>query len=242
MNAVLKELYASSHVRSRSGKVFPLFPTSIGWHKGVSLYEWIRRSRPRVTLEIGFAFGASTLFMCQALEENGVGHHHVVDPWQATVWDSCGLERIERAGLSHRLTFYEAPSYRQLPRLLEQQLAFDFAFIDGQHLVDYVLLDCFYADLLLPVEGVMALDDVWMASVRKVVRFLLSNRAYRLVRYTNRLLGGRPASPWLLRFMERALRFRHGAAMVHPLFRWEGLVYLQKTQQDARAWDWYREF
>ena len=242
MNSVLKELYASPEVTSRSGKVFPLFPASIGWHKGVSLYEWIRRTRPRVTLEIGFAFGASTLFICQALEDNGVGEHHVVDPWQTTVWDSCGLERIEQAGLSHRLTFYGAPSYQQLPRFLEQQRSFDFAFIDGQHLVDYVLLDCFYADLLIPVGGALALDDIWMPSVRKVARFLLSNRGYGIVDYTNRWLGGRLAPPRLRALIEWALRCRYGAAMVRPMFRFEGLLYVQKTHQDARAWDWYRDF
>jgi len=242
MNAVLKELYGSPHVTSRSGKAFPLFPASIGWHKGVSLYEWIRRTRPRVTLEIGFAFGASTLFICQALEDNGVGQHYVVDPWQTSVWDACGLRHVERAGLSHRLTFYEVPSYRQLPRLLEQQLAVDFAFIDGQHLVDYALVDGFYTDLLLPVGGVMVFDDVWMASIRKVVRFLLSNRAYRLIHYTNRLLRGNAAAPWLRSLMGLALRCRYGAALVRPAFRFEGLLYLQKTQDDKRSWDWHKDF
>jgi len=241
MNSVLNEVYARREMTGRSGKTLPLFPTAIGWHKGVSLYKWIRSTRPRNTLEIGFASGASTLFICQALQDNGAGRHCVIDPLQTSVWDSAGLDSIERAGLSQRLIFHEAPAHVQLPRLVEQKAAVDFAFVDGQHLFDYALLDCFYIDLLLPIGGVLALDDPWMPSVRKVARFMLTNRGYRLVNYTNRLLAGAPA-PAAVRAMIRCLLGWRGDRIAQPVFRFESLLYLQKMGTDNRRWRWHKDF
>jgi predicted O-methyltransferase YrrM len=39
----------------------------------------VRELRPELTLEIGFAYGVSTLFITEALRQNGRGHHIVVD-------------------------------------------------------------------------------------------------------------------------------------------------------------------
>jgi hypothetical protein len=48
MNQVLEEYYAADEVVSRSGKTFKRVPTSIGWHKGRSLYEWMRSAVERL--------------------------------------------------------------------------------------------------------------------------------------------------------------------------------------------------
>jgi predicted O-methyltransferase YrrM len=242
MNAVLEELYAAKQVVSRGGKVLSLFPDAIERHKGASLSAWVRRARPRVTLEVGLAFGASALAVCQALEENGEGHHHAMDPYQRSHYDAAGLEHLEAAGLSHRLTFYEAPSYLQLPKLVEQGLKVDFAFVDGQHLFDYVLTDAFFIDLLLPVGGVMAFDDVWMGSVRKVIKFLMTNRGYRLVHVHNRfLLAG--VAPGVVRALAAGfIVLGGGGRWIQPAFRFGALAYLEKTREDDRPWHRYREF
>ena len=242
MNAVLDDLYQQRQVVSRSGKRFDLFPCSIGRHKGQSLYQWVRRTRPKTTIEIGCAFGVSTLFICQALRDNGGGIHHVIVPWETGQWDSVGLDLIEKAGLGDVMRFYGVPSYVQLPKLLEEGTQVDFAFLDGQKLFDYVMIDCFYIGLMLPVGGVMSFDDPWLGSVRKAARFLVHNCRYRLINYTNRLLQGAPASPWMRATAEQLLGLRYGAPLIKPAFRFECLLYLQKTHEDDRVWDWYREF
>ena len=243
MNSVLTELYAHQTVTSRHHRIFHLFPAAVGWHKGQALYHWIRRHHPRVTLETGFACGASTLFICQGLQDNGsAGRHHAIDPFESTQWDYVGLDLVHQAGLTERLQFYEASSHRQLPKLLEEGLRVDMAFLDGQKLFDYLLLDCFYVDLMLPLGGVLVFDDPWLASVRKVARFLIRNRGYRLINYTNYLLRGQPASPWLRTWMGLLLTLRYGTTLVKPVFRFEGLLYLQKMRADDRPWDWHREF
>ena len=140
------------------------------------------------------------------------------------------------------MRFYEAPSHLQLPKLLDTGTRIDFAFLDGQHLFDYVLLECFYVDLMLPVGGVVALDDPWMDSVRKAAVFLVRNRRYRLVNYTNRLLRGKPAPAWVRNTIGQLLNHPWMARIGKIAFRGEALLYLQKIRQDDRPWDWHRKF
>src|SRR5262245_23921222 len=54
----------------------------------------------------------------------------------------------------------------------------DFAFLDGQHTFDYVLVDFFYVDKLLSVGGIIVFDDLQYPSVRKVCRYVLTNLCY----------------------------------------------------------------
>ena len=64
MNPVLKEMYATGNVKDRQGNLIDCFPTSISYETGEALYNFIRRHIPRETLEVGMAYGASTLFIC----------------------------------------------------------------------------------------------------------------------------------------------------------------------------------
>jgi hypothetical protein len=69
------------------------------------------------------------------------------------------------------LRFYHAPSDEVLPRLCAQHERFDFAFIDGNHRFDYVLVDFFYIDKLLAhvlIEARRSLDtELGLAFVRR---------------------------------------------------------------------------
>jgi predicted O-methyltransferase YrrM len=71
-------------------------------------------------------------------------------------------------------------SHVALPLLLAEVTSgarepFDFIFIDGFHTFDYTLLDFFYADLLLKVNGVIMLDDIRHKAVADVVRYVEQN-------------------------------------------------------------------
>jgi predicted O-methyltransferase YrrM len=155
--------------------------SSIAFETGVLLYDFVRRERPARTLEIGMAFGMSTLFICQALRDNGAGCHTAIDPSQAQRYRSGGLQNVERAGLGDLLRFHQARSDEVLPRLVAEGETFDFAFIDGNHRFDFALVDFFYVDRMLPVGGHVAFDDLWLPGIRKVLSFALRNRALKLV-------------------------------------------------------------
>ncbi len=244
MNQVLHELFEHRAVTSGSGQRHELFPTSITWHKGESLYNWIRSRRPQRTIEIGLAYGVSALFICQALSDNQQGTHIAIDPRERDRWENLGLEQLAEAGLTDLMTFYEAPSHVQLPQLLHEGVQVDFAFVDGNHRFDYVFLDSFYLDRLLSVGGVIAFDDVWLPSVRKVIRFMLTSKGYRVVGFTNRYLHRRvePAAPWLVWGSSQLLATRFLSRGFALAYRADPLVYLQKEIVAEPPWDFFREF
>jgi hypothetical protein len=55
------------------------------------LYGLVRENRLARTLEVGMGWGLSSMVICQALRDNGGGHHLAIDPWQSDTWHSIGL-------------------------------------------------------------------------------------------------------------------------------------------------------
>src|SRR5437870_4225400 len=137
MNAVLERLYREKEVVHANGRRMPVVPPGVTAQRGEYLFNLIRARRPLTTLETGFAYGVSALFICEALRQNGSGHHTVMDPFERTRFDGLGLKHLDEAGLSDLVTFYEEPSELCLPRLAREGVRLDFAFVDGHHLFDY---------------------------------------------------------------------------------------------------------
>src|SRR5688500_11406921 len=54
--------------------------------EGYYLYTMVRRLRPQLTVEVGMANGLSSLFIAEALRDNGQGRHIAVDPFQFADW------------------------------------------------------------------------------------------------------------------------------------------------------------
>lgn len=181
-NVLIGEIYATRSVKDAAGRpTSDLMRSVIPYDEGLALYHWIRQQQVHTSLEIGMAYGLSTLFMCQAHADNNLqGQHIAMDPAQSKVFGNIGLLNIQRAGLEQWLEFYEAPSYAILPKLQEKGTQFDFIFIDGMHTFDYTLVDFFYSDLLLRTGGGLVLDDIWMPSIRKVLTYVVRNRQYCL--------------------------------------------------------------
>ncbi len=212
-NTVLAEVYRMGLVRLPSGEMRPADENGMPRAEGEDLYALIRRERPATTLEVGMAFGLSTLFICQALAEGGGRRHIVMDPYQSRDYHALGLHHLRQAGLEHLVEFYEESSHRVLPRLEAAGTQVDFAFIDGVHLFDYTLVEFFYLDKMLRSGGLMVFDDLQLAAVRKVVRYAVTNRGYQdesLVANTGAFRrAGRRAKRFLrgLRALPRACGF-----------------------------------
>lgn len=238
MNAVIEEIYAAQAIEgsARSGKVN--FCTAVQFESGRLLYELVSTQACRRTLEVGLAYGLSTLFICQAHEDRGEGHHIAIDPRQEAKFESKGLHHLERAGLRERVQFFEAPSYAVLPELLADRTSLDFAFIDGRHLFDFALVDFFYIDLMLEVGGHVAFDDLWMPGVRKMVNYVLRNRAYELVRPSSTETSLRRRIERMgRRYLQNPLG-RDGSLKRYPL----NTALLRKCAPDDRRWDFHRSF
>ena len=146
--------------------------------------EYLKRlvieTRAKMTLEVGLAFGLSTLSICEGLQEIGGEGHVAIDPNQSTQWQNIGLENVKRAGFGDLLELREKPSHVALPELAAEGLRVNFAYIDGWHTFDHALVDFFYVDQMLNVGGVVAVDDCFFHSVHAVCRYIATNRAYRV--------------------------------------------------------------
>jgi predicted O-methyltransferase YrrM len=236
---VLREMLATGQFRDPSGQLQPLH-SNISADEVLALYTLVRQLQPRATAEIGFALGVSGLAILGALAANGGDtHHFVADPFQSTLVSGQGLEHVRRAGLAARLQFHEKFPEEIFPALPPLQ----FAFIDASHLFDLTLLDFILVDKRLDPGGVVGLHDLWMPSLKKVVRYLLANRAYRI----------HPASPPgpaptpRQRLASSVKKFL--AALPHadrllapeilkpwPDFHLANMVFLEKLAPDTRDW------
>lgn len=177
MHPVLSSILDTGHVTARDGSTITL-SSSITVEEGETLQRLIREHRPRTTLEIGLAYGVSALFICEALAAVNGEKHIAIDPLQQG-WGDIGLLNLERAGFAPMIEFHSQPSHRALPALDAAGRRVDFAFIDGWHTFDYVMVDFFYVDRLLNVNGVVVLDDAWSyPAIRKLARYIATNRRY----------------------------------------------------------------
>lgn len=239
MNSLLKSIYERGYVEDSEGKSIDPFPTSVPFETGALLYDLVRTEGLKKTLEVGMAYGLSTLFICQAHRDNGIGSHTAIDPNQDTVYKSVGLLNLRKSNLDSILRFYQDPSFEVLPRLWNEGERFDFAFVDGRHLFDYVLVDFFYVDKLLEAEGYVVFDDIWTPAVRKVVTFILRNRSYKLVPPpTKRTLPlWRRAAMVGRRFLQNPLTDDYSVKLIQ-----EKICVLKKMSEDNRRGNFHRSF
>jgi predicted O-methyltransferase YrrM len=180
MNEVLRSILSNGSITTEDGKYRSL-ESAISPAEGDFLQEMIRSVRPWVSLEVGCAYGISSLYICEALREVNAAKHIIMDPYQYSEFEGIGLANLERAGYLDIIDFQETPSYQYLARLTKECVAIDFAFIDGRHLFDYVFVDFFLIDKLLRPGGVVILDDLSWPSVRSVCRYVLSNLRYQCI-------------------------------------------------------------
>lgn len=240
MNSVLEAIYRDGQVTAADGRIIPLGRSGITYASGSLLYDLVRRHKPMRSLEVGLAYGLSALFVCQAHADNALGGSHVaVDPDETRRWEGIGVLNLERAGLGDRLTLHEGPSYAILPELVNAGESFDFAFIDGNHLFDFALVDFFYIDLMLSENGLVVFDDMWMPAIQKAVAYVLTNRTYALLPTP---AGHRPDVK--TRWKTALTRLRRSPLDFHrPLVSLPtNLAVLRKLRHDDRDWEHHRRF
>jgi predicted O-methyltransferase YrrM len=251
--AILERILTTGTVEDEHGNVLPL-RGNISAQEGQSISACIARYGIERTLEVGCAYGVSSLYICEAISKQPNPHHVMIDPLESTRWQGVGVQNLRRA----RFTFWELieqPSALALPSLLGSGLKVQFALIDGWHTFDQVLLDFFYVDKLLEDGGIVAFDDVVMTAINRAVRYVLNYPNYRIVETVNdsgvpQFSLGRSAFDFLLRRLTNAVPSRireeyFSDSWLRPSEK-IGLngrmVFLQKSGPDSRSWDWYKSF
>lgn len=247
MNQIIQKIFETNSVVGRSGKVHSLH-SAIDSEKGECLARTIRDDFNIVnTLEVGCAYGLSSLFICSALEGRDRVSHIIIDPLQNTRFDGSGIRNLEEAGYNF-FKLIELKSEFTLPKLLEDlEGQFDFIFIDGWHTFDHTLLDCFYATRLLRVGGYLAIDDVSLPSIHRVVNFLSNYPCYEFHRSVSsprtklwkKFLIRSLMSPVDLNIWTKLL----SRSLYQRIFEDEFLkmVVLKKVTEDKRNWDWHND-
>ena len=244
MHPYLRQILETKTMRDPEGRAREI-DSEVTPEEGLFLQRMVREVRPKVSLEIGVAFGISSMFICEALQEVGAERHIAIDP--GPVRDpktgeldrfGLGLLNLERCGYGPLVEAHERPSEIALPSLLQSGRKADFVFIDGWHTFDHCLLDFFFANRLLNVGGAVAFHDAAGPPVRKALRYVRRYPAYRLLGETR---------PPRLRFNGRRQGWKRAGGYALDLLRALGpnaptCVALRKIAEDERSWFWYRDF
>ena len=134
------------------------------------------------TLEIGFAYGFSTVWILDALRFQPNSSHIAIDPFQRVMWGGVGIASTNSLNYKKNFQWIEDYSILALSNFIKQGKSFDLIFIDGNHRFDDVMVDFYLSDLVLEIGGLLIFDDMWLPSIRRVIDFIKTNRSYVIIR------------------------------------------------------------
>lgn len=197
------------------------------------------------SIEIGFAYGISTLAIVEQIVTQQ-GFHVVIDKFQNKHWGGNGLDLLTQAGYSEHLQFIEEYSYIALPQLLQKGQKFDFAYVDTTKLFDWLLVDFFYLDKLLEINGMIVFDDVTIPAIRKLLRYIVQLPNYSV--YAQFPENFRPSKYYslatLLKGIPKSSKYVRSEIITNDfelgINTW--CVAIKKTGEDKRHYDWHTNF
>jgi predicted O-methyltransferase YrrM len=203
----LEALYAGGAHRGTDGKLYTVDPNAmVPWPIAEEIAELHRSLRPKHSVEVGFAYGCSTLFILSAMQEERYGRHIAIDPYQSDRWHGIGLQAVKDAGLAgyfpRRFRWVRERSSYALATMARAGKRIQFCYIDGSHLFDDKLSDFCLSDQLLDEGGVVIIDDTWMPAVKRLSTFITANMTWyeRFDLRAENLVGyrkiGRDRRPW----------------------------------------------
>jgi len=172
-----KQLYEKLKLTSVSIEENTNINSSIKPIEGNFLYNLINEHKLKRCLEVGMAYGISSMYILLGLKKLKKDDIKLdsIDPFQSTQWNNFGIKLVKKIKMDKYHKLYEDKSYIILPKLLEKKNEYDLIFIDGWHTFDYTLLDFFYANLLLRKGGIIVIDDAYHQGVNKCLKYLDSN-------------------------------------------------------------------
>lgn len=243
MNNILEKFFAEKSFVSSSGQTVKVH-SETSREQCTLLQNIIAERGFKNSIEIGLAFGISAIAIAEAISKNG-GRHLVIDRFQYEAWNGHGLELVRMAGYNDIVEFSDLYCYQLLPKLMEQQRSFDFAYIDSTKQFDWILVDFFYLDKILEIGGVVVFDDASFPGIRKVIRYVSQFPSYKV--YTT-FDGNKKTRATTVGKMVKAIPgarklFREELLMSdYELGINSSCVALQKLAEDTRRWDWHVPF
>lgn len=253
MNPVLEGIITTGLTKTPGGEKVEVKPESIGLKEGKYLQKIITDLDPLTTLEIGMAYGVSSLYICDALKRRAGTKHIIIDPQDSAMpWFKIGFNNLRSAGYGDIIEHHNMKSYEALPQLLSNGQKIDFAFVDGWHTFDYAFVDFFYIDKMLNVGGVVVFDDADWPSIRKLCRYIATNYSYSVVRPMYPIHDSRKSIKRSL--VHKLLKAPRAAKKMWYYFSPEVLetdfdlglngscIAFKKESEDTRRWDFHQSF
>lgn len=244
MSMFLEDLLKSkSYINSKGESV--VIHSETGYEQCKFLQSLIKEDNLKNSIEIGFAYGISTVAITDAIAKNG-GEHFVIDKFQYSEWGGMGLETVKKAGLDSKVNFFEKYSYEVLPQLLEAGKKFDFAYIDSTKQFDWLLVDFFYLDKLIMPGGLIVFDDVIFPGIRKLLRYLSQFPDYEVTAAFPQNYSQKKSRkvdllckvfPFLKRYLKDDYLLLDSELGINT-----HCVVLKKKNNDSRNWDWHKSF
>jgi predicted O-methyltransferase YrrM len=239
--SVLTDILSTSTVIDDTGTAVPVH-SNTSHDQCDFLQRIIAGIEAEKCLEVGLAYGISSLAIAEAISRRDGRSLISIDPFQRTSWKGIGLLNLERAGFSPMVRFFESPSYAVLPRLLLEGTTLDFAYVDTTKIFDTVLVDAFYITRMLKVGGVVVFDDCDWPGIRALVRYLATwphLEVYGVHGRRQKKPSTRTASaaaralPYGTRVFRRELIQTDAELGVDA-----SCVAFRKVRNDDRPWDW----
>lgn len=145
-----------------------------------------------VVLETGFGAATSTsgFFASFAVSTKNTterGTIHSIDPWQSRDYNNMGLQNLEATlkGLQTEAPWMDPlPQHIlhrntmaiTLPELYAQGFCVPVFYMDAGHKFDENIVEVYYANSMLPVGGLLIMDDSsWMPSKKTTEAYILTN-------------------------------------------------------------------
>lgn len=249
LTEVIDDLSTNGKAVGDSGEIVEIGSFAITAAAGAILESAARAitnalEKPPCMIEIGCASALSTLHICRGmLEASGAseGCVHVIDPKQTTHWKNIGRRNIMRAELDEHVHFHEIAAHEALPTMVRQLQSVQFAFIDGWHMLDYIMVEAFYIDFMLDVGGVIAIHGLWMPGLQQFASFWMTNRGYEPVTIIDGAITTEPVNSENPNTGDAAKWTPHFREHIAPFID-ESILFLRKTSKDDRAWDAYEDF
>ena len=146
----ISDIYQQGYVLGDDDVRYPIAPISVASWRGEFVRDLCIAERATSSVEVGMAWGLSTLHIIEGLLANGASGraHVVIDPMQTSIFHNAARRVLREAGVEAMVEFHEAPSDLVLPKLIGEGRQFDFAFIDGDHRFEAAFLDAIFVDRL----------------------------------------------------------------------------------------------
>lgn len=151
--------------------------------QGEFLQEMFDLVKPNRSLEVGFAYGISTLFILEKHCQNNSADqcHIVIEP--DDYWGPAAVHNIKKEGLLKYLEIKKGYSDKVLASLFLQNYRIQYAYVDTTKRFDIVMQDFYLIDKMLDVGGIVILDDCgggW-PGIQRVARYVNTLPHYELI-------------------------------------------------------------